>query len=753
MMRLSPCLVLGAVCLVGLVAAAQAREPSFEPSLGPDRLAEALTSVGFERSDLGVRPKAYWSRFPRIDHIPHILPFLPDLLADPLEAYGFTRVMAGALEEHLDPEYRRQRANAMFKVVHFLGVEKKVVGPRGYDYAADFAVFAAAYGTGEEGASGAILRVWQQLHDRAGTTLDAAGLLRDLAPLPAGLHAPLAGLVARLDEAVRWHGVAIAEVSVEDLTAVAARRPLYEKEYAPEVDRVARDLDHVSLYHAGQRAVLAVEQAARAFATARDSLDLDALAFAPVVLPSPLGRVVVAGTGDDAHGDCSDCLALIDLGGDDRYTGAVGAAGSAADAIRVAIDLAGNDRYETPADGAPTQGAGILGVGILLDVAGDDIYEADSIGQGIGFFGLGLLWDDDGDDTRRLRFSGQGCGYFGIGLLVDGAGDDTYDLWADGQGFGGIGGGIGVLADRAGDDRYRAEPDAHVTGRGSGHTHKRVTFSNAQGAASGRRGDITDGHAWAGGLGALIDLEGDDTYEAGNWALGAGYWFGAGILYDGAGSDRYRSVYYSLSSGAHFCLGAVFDDGDGDDDYVVWDPPIADDLVPAGGGMNAAGGAGLAFAWDFCVSLLVDKGGDDTYAGRIISGARAMIRSTAILADLGDGDDTYTLPDGAGAGSAASSYHGVADTLLQSFEIEYGPASNYGTNFALFLDAGGTDHYRAWSDDGEHRPHALWRDGHTWRQPSPDAEDYGNDSYGIGMDVEGGTIPEFHRFQRQQVGR
>jgi hypothetical protein len=277
-----------------------------------------------------------------------------------------------------------------------------------------------------------------------------------------------------------------------------------------------------------------------------------------------------------------------------------------------------------------------------------------------------------------------------------------------------------------------------------------VTYSNAQGAASGRRGDLSDGHAWAGGLGALIDLRGNDRYEAGNWAIGAGYWFGAGLLYDGDGSDTYRSVYYSLASGAHFCLGAVFDDGEGDDTYTVWDPPIPDDLVPQDQGMNAAGGAGLSFAWDFCVSLLVDKGGNDTYTGRIISGARAMIRSTAILADLGAGDDVYTLPASAGAGSAASSYHGLADTLLTSFTVEYVPASNYGTNFAFLLDTGGRDRYRSFADDGEHQPHPLWSDGATWQQPAPGDAAYGNDSYGIGMDVEGGTIHEFHRFQRQQ---
>ncbi|MBI3271833.1 MAG: hypothetical protein HYZ53_22770 [Planctomycetes bacterium] len=40
-------------------------------------------------------------------------------------------------------------------------------------------------------------------------------------------------------------------------------------------------------------------------------------------------------------------------------------------------------------------------------------------------------------------------------------------------------------------------------------------MSNAQGRGKGRRGDGADGHSWAGGLGALLDCEGDDRYSAG----------------------------------------------------------------------------------------------------------------------------------------------------------------------------------------------------------------------------------------------
>ena len=148
----------------------------------------------------------------------------------------------------------------------------------------------------------------------------------------------------------------------------------------------------------------------------------------------------------------------------------------------------------------------------------------------------------------------------GIGLLLDASGNDDHYLHADGQGFASVGG-VGVLADRSGDDTYVAEPDAKKSGRPSYHSDRKVSVSNAQGCSMGRRGDGADGHSWAGGLGALIDVEGNDKYTSGNWSMGTGYWFGTGLLYDGGGNDSYDGHVWSQATGAHFCIGALIDDG------------------------------------------------------------------------------------------------------------------------------------------------------------------------------------------------
>ncbi len=187
---------------------------------------------------------------------------------------------------------------------------------------------------------------------------------------------------------------------------------------------------------------------------------------------------------------------------------------------------------------------------------------------------------------------------------------------------------MGVLADASGADRYYCEPYAEKVGRADYHSDYLVASSNAQGVGSGRRGDGSDGHAWAGGLGVLVDLAGDDHYEAGNWSQGTGYWFGTGILYDGDGDDLYRSVYFTQASGAHFAIGAIIDEA-GDDRHELFE--------------NA--GAGLAFGWDFTNALLFDRSGNDHYEAKIISLGLAEIRSNAFLVDL-DGDDTYRLGRG-----------------------------------------------------------------------------------------------------------
>ena len=625
---------------------------------GPDRLAEALQSVGFTRSDLGCRPKTYWARFPAMSAQRELLFHFEDLFAEPLRTYEFSRVMANALEHYLGPEYRSNNDNAMYKVVHYLGIANKVSGLRAYRAAA-----ADLPRHTQAPLVFALNHCWTAAGDSAAPDTRAA-LERMADSIPGPLRLPLATLVYRVADAYSWRAQAVEGLDPQDMQALFADQAAHQIEYSRPLVRASEALDNTLMAFAGQKVVQAVDDAARDLRAVLDSTGLKPRDL-NTYLSTPIGGIVVAGTDRHRH-ERADCAVLVDLGGDDEYRGPT-AASSLRAPVSAVVDLSGDDRYHADSTAIATQGAGRLGVGVLYDVEGNDRYDAANFSQGAGLFGFGLLWDEEGKDEYRLHFSGQGAGYFGIGLLVDAAGRDEYYLWGDGQGYGGPGGGVGVLADVSGSDRYVAEVDAHITGRGSGHSHNRVTSSLAQGVGFGRRGDLDEGHSWAGGL------------------------------------------------------------------------------APEGGGMNAAGGAGLGFGWDYTMGLLVDKGGDDRYEGRIISGGQAMIRSTAILADLGGGDDTYILPAGAGGGHSDPRDSYPAEVLPH--EIGYGPYSHHGTGFGFLLDAGGRDEYFEFRADGRHSPSPIWQDRLTWEQPTRSSPEYGRDSYGIGMDVEGGTIPEVHVFE------
>src|SRR5204863_9024876 len=125
---------------------------------------------------------------------------------------------------------------------------------------------------------------------------------------------------------------------------------------------------------------------------------------------------------------------VLDLGGDDRYEGPV-AASNPSLYVAASLDLGGDDAYALRTGSAlPCQGAGVVGVGVCLDAAGNDAYDGQSLCQGAGHFGLGALIDLQGDDVRRATYSAQGAGFFGVGLLVDAAGKDQYVAWSDVQG-------------------------------------------------------------------------------------------------------------------------------------------------------------------------------------------------------------------------------------------------------------------------------------------------------------------------------
>ena len=372
------------------------------------------------------------------------------------------------------------------------------------------------------------------------------------------------------------------------------------------------------------------------------------------IIETPHGKILIGAAGDNIYDldRLSDVCAVVDLGGDDIYKeGTVWPARS----VLVVIDLAGNDKYIGVKPGI--QGAAVCGVSMLLDLEGNDTYDAQDVAQGTALAGIGLLIDYAGHDSYRALRRAQGSAMGGIGLLLDRGGDDSYHAALCAQGFGGPIG-FGLLDDLAGRDHYYAGglyPDAYDDTPGHAGW--------SQGVGAGPRASAN------GGVGVLLDGGGDDIYEADYFSHGGGYWFAVGIARDFAGNDqrlgatrlaydgtaRKEPVFLRWGIGwqAHYALGFVIDD-QGDDFY--------------GGNI-----VGLAFSWDIGMAALLDFDGHDQY--HVDQGqAQGRQAAIAILFDVG-GDDAYKCPDTAMA-PAGPAYH---------------PMPDCGGNFAFAIDYCGID--------------------------------------------------------------
>jgi hypothetical protein len=258
----------------------------------------------------------------------------------------------------------------------------------------------------------------------------------------------------------------------------------------------------------------------------------------------------------------------------------------------------------------------------------------------------------------------QGSAIAGIGLLFDLDGTDKYTSHGFALGLGGPGG-IGAVIDCKGNDTYQCG-------------HKIPSGYNASDAPTAKPGDPNFQYdafgmaiglgrrVWppspesapfqlAGGIGIIIDLAGNDSYDSSNFSQACGYFFGAGLKLDLAGDDHHRGARYGHASGAHFGLGLMIDYA-GKDRYTSAGPTY-------NGGCS----------WDRSVFLMIDAGdSNDTYEWMNTSGpARADIGSWGAFADLG-GDDTYRIT---------------------------GPPSQTSRDgLGLFLDAAGKDAYPAFPD-------------------------------------------------------
>ncbi len=358
----------------------------------------------------------------------------------------------------------------------------------------------------------------------------------------------------------------------------------------------------------------------------------------------------IGGSGNDYY--TGDYKFIFDFGGDDVYD-------LSYDPDKphgvIIIDLGGNDRYRAKTD--YTLGSGCFSVGLLLDFAGDDRYDAKSFGLGSGYFGFGLLYDAEGND----RFDGdthvQGSGTFGIGLLIDEGGRDIYNGAVYCQGFGFVEG-IGLIYDADGSDSYYAGGKYKDILRYEDHY-----LSLSQGFGYGLR-------PWmSGGIGAIVDLKGNDSYYSDIFGQGASYWWSLGIIYDSAGNDNYQSFQYAQGAATHMTLAILIDD-------------FGSDVYFGKGLMQGCG-------HDYSCAVLLDRHGNDTYTAYDLSQGAGSANGAGVLID-NEGNDRYFIKN-------PKNSQGYGN-----------PRRDFGS-IGLFIDLGDADQYV-----GNGHDNFYWRTDSKW---------------------------------------
>lgn len=352
---------------------------------------------------------------------------------------------------------------------------------------------------------------------------------------------------------------------------------------------------------------------------------------------SPLGRIAIGGPGNDVY--VGSYAAIIDVGGDDLYQLSYdGPTSKHPLPVHCIIDLDGNDTYRSTDYGL---GSGFGTAGILIDRRGNDVYVAGDYSLGCGVVGVGILHDLDGDDIYTSGANTQGAGIYGIGVLLDDNGHDTYRCHAQAQGFGGTAG-VGILSDILGNDQYiAASPYVDIL-RYDSH---QITF--AQGAALGSR------PLASGGIGVLLEHDGNDHYVCDIYGQGTAYWFGLGGLVDVRGDDRYQAYQYAQGSGVHFATG-ILRDFDGHDVYV-------------------SHGVSMGCGHDVATGLLLDEHGNDAYVVESLSLGGGNANAVSLFVDL-LGNDSYVAQ------------HEPSTMGYSDYRRSYGM-------IGVFVDADGIDSY------------------------------------------------------------
>ena len=354
------------------------------------------------------------------------------------------------------------------------------------------------------------------------------------------------------------------------------------------------------------------------------------------------------------------------------------------------LDLIGNLNMEALMDAARVvvPAAQLTARGI----AGDSLTRTPLPGRMKGVSGDVLLYSQTQWGLFVIGGEGDNVYTGDFAGIIDLGGNDVY-RGRVGTGFGEIGNPYGLLIDLKGDDYYDAGEKAVSQGAG---------FF---------------------GVGVLIDRDGSDSYRAGAYAHGVGL-FGVGVLADhGSGTNDYRGEYFMQGAG-HCGVGILIEDGSGDERYLAttWAQGFAgtygygllfdnggDDNYRCGGAYlhepllphdNRSFSGGFGMGWrpraGGGIAVLYDKGGGvDFYDAEVMSFGSSYWYSLGILVDDG-GNDRYSLAHyGIGSGihlSLGAFYDQAGDDQYRSRMGVVG-GTPHDLSVGIFVDGSGDDSY------------------------------------------------------------
>lgn len=363
-------------------------------------------------------------------------------------------------------------------------------------------------------------------------------------------------------------------------------------------------------------------------------------------------KIAIGGPGNNRYE--GDYAVIIDLGGDDSYYLNKGLQPLAKNNFSCIIDLSGNDFYSSNSDF--TLAGSLFNSGFIFDKSGDDVYQGRNITLGSAICGIGLLYDEAGNDTYHGVSFCVGAGCFGVGSLVDREGNDFYIANSYSQAFG-MTEGIGTIVDNKGNDSYLVDARSLDIGRYEDHY-----VSMCQGYGLGLR------PYYAGGIGLLIEGEGNDIYNTDIFGQGGAYWYSLGVLVDKSGHDKYNGYQYSQGAGIHLAVGLL-------KDYDGWDFYQSD-------------GVSQGCGHDFGFGLLYDVKGNDNYSCYSLSQGAGNANGIGMFIDE-SGIDGYLSKD-------------PSDTR------GYGnPRREYGS-IGVFIDASGEDYYSSSGTDSTIINSSTW---------------------------------------------